>query len=136
MSGSNRPTLVRAAAATPPALAQRVRLDRVSPGLERSAARWTPGGCPLVVGLMRLPWLSAPLGRDEGGIALLAQHWGGGSLYGDYWLDRPPLLILLFKLAVLGGADGVRALGMVAALALVIAIVLLARALAGARAGA
>src|SRR3954469_782433 len=135
MSGSNRPTLVRAAAATPPALAQRVRLERLSAVLERSAARWTLGGCLLIVVLMRMPWLSAPLGRDEGGMALLAQHWGGGSLYGGYWLDRPPLLILLFKLAVLGGADGVRALGMVAALALVVAIAFLARALAGARAG-
>jgi hypothetical protein len=134
MSGSNRPTLVRAAAAAPPALAQRVRLERLSAVLERSAARWTLGGCLLIVVLMRVPWLAAPLGRDEGGIALLAQHWGGGSLYGGYWLDRPPLLILLFKLAVLGGADGVRVLGMVAALALVVAIALLARLLAGPRA--
>src|SRR3954453_3318674 len=112
MSGSNRPTLVRAAAATPPALAQRVRLDRLSAVLERSAARWTLGGCLLIVVLMRLPWLSAPLGRDEGGIALLAQHWGGGSLYGDYWLDPPPLLILLFKLPGPRRAAGGRLRGM------------------------
>jgi hypothetical protein len=101
----------------------------------RGGAWWTLGGCLLIAVLLRVPWLSVPLGRDEGGIALLAQHWHGGSLYGEYWLDRPPLLILLFKLAVLGGADGVRVLGTVAALVLVVAIALLARALAGARAG-
>ena len=58
---------------------------------------------------------------------------GHGSLYGDYWVDRPPLLLALFKLAVLGGDDGVRALGALAAVALVIAVTLLARAVAGPR---
>ena len=124
---------VRAVAA-PPSVAQRVRLQGLPAVSERLGAWWTLGGCLLIALLLRVPWLSAPLGRDEGGIALLAQHWGGGSLYGEYWLDRPPLLILLFKLAILGGADGVRVLGTVAALALVVAIALLARALAGARA--
>src|SRR3954447_26903350 len=132
---SERAPMVRATAARP-AVARRVGPVRL-PGLrERPAARWTLGGCLLIVALLRLPWLSVPLGRDEAGIALVAQHWTGGSLYGEYWLDRPPLLIVLFKLAVLGDSYGVRVLGMVAALALVIAIVLLARALAGARAGA
>ena len=53
----------------------------------------------------------------------------------SYWVDRPPVLILLFKLAALGGTGGVRALGAVAACALVVAITLLARRLAGRRAG-
>ena len=126
--------MIRAAAATPPTVAQRVRLERLRAVSERHAAWWTLGGCLLIAVVLRVPWLSVPLGRDEGGLALLAQHWRGGSLYGDYWLDRPPLLILLFKLAVLGGADGVRVVGMVAALALVVAIALLARLLAGPRA--
>jgi len=127
--------MIRAAAATPPTVAQRVRLERLRAVSERHAAWWTLGGCLLIAVLLRVPWLSVPLGRDEGGLALLAQHWRGGSLYGDYWLDRPPLLILLFKLAVLGGGDGVRVLGTAAALALVGAIALCARVLAGARAG-
>ena len=47
-----------------------------------------------------LPFLHAPLTSDEGGFLLLAQHWRpGSSLYGDYWVDRPPLLLWLFSLA-------------------------------------
>ena len=47
-----------------------------------------------------LPFLGAPLGSDEGGFLLLSQHWKpGSSLYGDYWVDRPPLLLWLFSLA-------------------------------------
>jgi 4-amino-4-deoxy-L-arabinose transferase-like glycosyltransferase len=126
--------MVRATAA-PRAPARRLRVAPLPRVSERRGAWLTLGGCLLIALLLRVPWLSAPLGRDEGGIALLAQHWGGGSLYGEYWLDRPPLLILLFKLAVLGGADGVRALGAAAALALVAAVTFLARALAGVRAG-
>ena len=52
-------------------------------------------------------------------------------MYGPYWVDRPPLMIVLFKLGVLGGDRGVRVLGAVAALALVLLIALLARAVAG-----
>jgi hypothetical protein len=127
-----------AATATPARVARRVRIKALPAMAERHGSGWwwwTLAGCLLIAVLLRIPWLSVPLGRDEGGIALLAQHWGGGSLYGEYWLDRPPLLILLFKLAAVGGADGVRALGAVAALALVVSIAFLARALAGVRAG-
>ena len=51
-------------------------------------------------------------------------HGGHGSLYGAYWLDRPPLLVALYKLAVTGGAVGIRVLGALAALALVAATTL------------
>ena len=104
---------------------------------ERLRTWWALGGCVLLALLLRVPYLSTPLGRDEGGLAYIAQHWPGGdaSLYGDYWVDRPPLLILLFKAAVLGGDGGVRVLGAVAAVALVIGVTLLARAVEGPRAG-
>ena len=84
-----------------------------------------------------MPYLSTPLGRDEGGLAYMAQHWGSGhgSLYGAYWVDRRRSCSLLFKLAVLGGQGGVRALGALAAVALVIGVTLLARAVEGPRAG-
>ena len=67
--------------------------------------------------LLRLPYLTVPFGPDEGGLSFIARQWGSGhgSLYGAYWLDRPPLLLALFKLAVAGGTLGVRALGAVAA---------------------
>jgi hypothetical protein len=100
-------------------------------------AWWGLAGCLLLALLLRLPFLGTALGLDEGGVAFIARNWpsGHGSLYGSYWLDRPPLLVGLYKLAVLGGDRGVRVLGAVAALALVAAIALLAREVAGQRAG-
>jgi Dolichyl-phosphate-mannose-protein mannosyltransferase len=94
-------------------------------------------GCVLLALVLRAPYLAVPLGRDEGGLAFIAQNWGRGygSLYGSYWLDRPPLLVVLFRAAVLGGDLGVRLLGAVAAAALVAAIALLGRAVAGERVG-
>jgi hypothetical protein len=64
----------------------------------------------------RLPYLGRPLSPDEGGFLLLAGQWSpGSSLYGAYWVDRPPLLIGLFGVADdLGGAVGLRVVGMVA----------------------
>jgi Dolichyl-phosphate-mannose-protein mannosyltransferase len=103
----------------------------------RGRASWALGGCLLLALALRAPYLSTGLGRDEGGVALIARNWpsGHGSLYGSYWLDRPPLLVGLYKLAILGGDTGVRVLGAVAALALVAGVALVARAVAGARAG-
>lgn len=47
-----------------------------------------------------LPFLHTPLTSDESGFLLLSQQWtGGDSLYGNYWVDRPPLLLWLFWLA-------------------------------------
>jgi 4-amino-4-deoxy-L-arabinose transferase-like glycosyltransferase len=101
--------------------------------------RWTCFvlAASLVLALaMRLPYLNVPLGPDEGGLSFIARQWGSGhgSLYGAYWVDRPPFLLGLFKLAVLDGAIGVRILGAVAALALVTVTSLAAGALAGHRA--
>ena len=126
----------RAAAVAPSSSrALRARLAQLKALLERQEAWWTLGACLLLALLLRAPYLSVPLGRDEGGLAFIARHWQGGSLYGDYWVDRPPLLLGLFKVAVLGGDDGVRVLGALAAVALVVAITMLARAVAGTRAG-
>lgn len=85
---------------------------------------------------LRLLYLGFPLGVDEGGVAFIAKAWGTGhgSLYGAYWLDRPPLLVALYKLAVLGGPAGVRVLGMAAALALVAITTAVAREVSGERA--
>ena len=104
---------------------------------EGARTMWALGGCILLALVLRAPYLSTPLGRDEGGLTYIANNWpgGDGSLYGAYWVDRPPLLIGLFKLAGLGGEAGVRALGAIFAVGLVIAIALLAQAVAGPRAG-
>src|SRR3954447_15092776 len=57
----------------------------------------------LVVVLVRATFVPLPLRNDEGGYLFIARHWhtGGEFLYGDYFVDRPPLLILLFRFASL-----------------------------------
>jgi hypothetical protein len=81
--------------------------------------------------LIRAPWFDAALGRDEGGVAMVAHAWrhGGPFLYGHVFLDRPPLLVALYKLA--GDPAGIRLLGAVAAALLVTTSTLLAVRLAG-----
>ena len=63
-----------------------------------------------------LPFLGRTPSPDEGGLLTVAGQWApGSSLYGDYWVDRPPLLIGLFALADgLGGALALRVMGLVA----------------------
>jgi hypothetical protein len=62
-----------------------------------------------------LPFLDHPLGSDESGFLLLAQHWAhGSSLYGNYWVDRPPLLLWLFDLAAHTGPVSTSSAGVLA----------------------
>jgi hypothetical protein len=62
-----------------------------------------------------LPFLHAALSSDESGFLLLAQRWSAGSsLYGNYWVDRPPLLLWLFSVAGHVGSTGVMAAGVTA----------------------
>jgi hypothetical protein len=78
-----------------------------------TAARFVPADCststsrravPLIAAasvMMRLPGLGHALRPDEAGFLAVAQQWhaGGTSLYGSYWVDRPPLLISIFGVA-------------------------------------
>src|SRR5690349_2832509 len=83
--------------------------------------------------LAGVPFLDRPLSPDEGGFLLVASQWHPGpSLYGHYWVDRPPLLVTLFDLADhLGGATGLRLIG----LGVVMSSVLLASVLTNLAAG-
>lgn len=69
-----------------------------------------------------MPFLWRPLSPDEGGFLLVASQWAPGtSLYGDYWVDRPPVLIGLFALADgLGDPWALRLLGTLAVVATVL----------------
>jgi hypothetical protein len=82
--------------------------------------------------LGRAPFMALPLSPDEGGLLMVARQWSpGDSVYGDYWVDRPPVLIAIFALAdLLGGAWGLRALGVLAVLASVLLAGVLGRVVA------
>jgi hypothetical protein len=83
---------------------------------------------------LRLPWFVAALGRDEAGVSMVARAWHQSRPfpYGPYFLDRPPLLVLAYRLA--GDPTGVRVLGMVAACIAVVVCTALAARVAGRRA--
>ena len=99
-------------------------------------AVWLAVGLVMTVAL-RAPYLNAALTRDEGGDTFIAQafHHGGPFAYGAYFLDRPPLLLALYRVAAdLAGDSGVRMLGLLAAMVLVGLIVALATRLGGSHA--
>jgi hypothetical protein len=71
----------------------------------------------------RLLLAGRPATPDEGGFLAVASQWhvGGSSLYGSYWVDRPPLLIGIFRLADLtGGLVPLRVIGALLAAATVV----------------
>ena len=90
----------------------------------------------VLAALLRLPYAGAPMSPDEGGFLVVGGQWSkGSSLYGQYWVDRPPLLIELYRLADhLGGLLALRLIGCVAVAVTVLAIGMTLRATAGPRA--
>jgi 4-amino-4-deoxy-L-arabinose transferase-like glycosyltransferase len=72
--------------------------------------------------LLRTTYLAGPLFSDEAGYLVVARDWhrGGPNLYGHYFVDRPPLLLALYRLASLvPWAPTIRLLAMAFALLLV-----------------
>ncbi len=57
----------------------------------------------LGVVVVRATYVLQPLRNDEGGYLRIARQWhtSGEFIYGDYFVDRPPLLIAIFRLAAL-----------------------------------
>lgn len=110
----------------------------------RAAIR-TPGALRRSVGYLlaaaavaaRLPFLAESTGKDEAGYLMVGQQWShaGTSLYGNYWVDRPPLLIAIFRFAAQqGGLVPLRLVGCLAAALVVIGCAHVARRIAGDRA--
>lgn len=81
------------------------------------------GLCVLFTIALRVPFLTWPLLPDEAGLLIIAEHWHEGPfLYGDYFVGRGVVLLLLYALAdLLGGALALRLLGCLVAATLVIA---------------
>ena len=107
--------------------------DLFLPSRPRSVVLWA---CVAVV-VARLSFLTQPLRSDEGGYLFVARHWraGGEFLYGDYHVDRPPLLMAIFRIAALSEWDGaIRLLSIPFALAAVLAVARAAYVVAGDRA--
>lgn len=86
---------------------------------------------------LRLPFLGAPMQPDEGGFLMVARQWDsdGSWLYGNQWVDRPPFLIVVFRLASVFGTsvDILRLVSMALGLGLVASAWWAGRSLNGAR---
>ncbi|PUA81753.1 hypothetical protein [Nocardioides currus] len=83
--------------------------------------------------LGRIPSLQWPMRPDEAGFLLVARAWHPepDSMFGTYWVDRPPPIIALFKLSDwIGGPYFIRVVAAVAAAVFVLAAAGTARRLA------
>lgn len=83
--------------------------------------------------LARFPGLLWPLRPDEAGFLLVARNWAPrpDSLYGTYWVDRPPPVIALVKAAdAIGGPYFLRAVAAAGCFALVLLAAAVTRRLA------
>lgn len=105
-------------------------------GEPRTNARRTilvVGAIALLGVALRLPFLTVPPGPDESGFFIIGQQWrDGSSLYGDYWVDRPPLLLTIFWLVP--SITGLRVVGCLAVAAVVLLVALAAYVARGHRA--
>jgi hypothetical protein len=96
------------------------------------------GAAAVLALALRLPFVAEPAYPDEGGYLLAARSWAsaagprpdgdvpghlGGGLYGDLWVDRPPLLMLFWR--GIDAAGGIVTARLVAC-GLVVALVVLA----------
>lgn len=100
-------------------------------------SRWTIPGAAAAAFLLRLPGLTRPIRADEAGFVLVARAWDprSDSLYGPYFVDRPPPLIALFKISdAIGGPLFIRVVGAFACALLVLTAAGVARRIADERA--
>lgn len=83
--------------------------------------------------VVRLLFLGQPAGRDEAGFLIVGSSWDQGPwLYGDYWVDRPPLLIWIMELA--GNVTALRLIGLLASVLMVLGVARAAHVVRGPRA--
>ena len=105
-------------------LAGRPRHNGPMPPLPRPSPRVVVGLAMVAAVLGRVPSLQWPLRPDEAGFLLVARAWHPepDSMFGTYWVDRPPPIIALFKLSDwLGGPYFIRVVAALAAALFVLA---------------
>ena len=85
--------------------------------------------CAAFTVALRIPFLGKALMPDEAGLLLVARQWSEGPyLYGDSFIGRGLLAVAFYRLGdLVGGATGVRILGCVVAVVLVVAAILAVR---------
>ncbi len=108
----------------------------LAPTAPRTSSRRFVLGVVLGVLVLRAGYVVGPLFSDEAGYLLVAQDWhpGGPNLYGHYFVDRPPLLLALYRVAALSGwAPTVRLLATAFAVLFVVSAAWAAHQVVGAR---
>ncbi|WP_157559608.1 ArnT family glycosyltransferase [Nocardioides sp. Soil777] len=84
---------------------------------------------------VRAVFVAQPIRSDEGGYLHAARHWAPGEgefVYGDFHVDRPPLLMAFFRLAALWDSDAaIRVITIPVVVAIVLATARAACLLAG-----
>ncbi len=110
-------------------------VPRAAQGITRAVeSRWTVPLAALAAFVLRLPGVGRPIRPDEAGFTLVARSWApeADSIYGHYFVDRPPLLISVFKLSdAIGGPLFIRVIGALACTVLVLLAARTARVVAG-----
>ncbi len=100
-------------------------------GVRGIDTRLVVAGSALAAAVLRFPGLLVPAGADESGFTLVARHWDPqpDSMFGPYWLDRPPAVIALVKVSdMVGGPTFLRVVAAVGCALLVVLAAATARA--------
>ncbi|MCL8251725.1 hypothetical protein AERO_10050 [Aeromicrobium fastidiosum] len=100
--------------------------------------QWSVPAAATVAVLARVPFIGHAPGPDEAGFLLVGGQWDGpgSSLYGSYFVDRPPLLVTIFRAAaLLGGIPALRVIGCIAVVVVVVGCGRVATLVAGRYAG-
>jgi len=93
--------------------------------MPRPSPRTTVWIVAVLTVVARFPGLMWPLRPDEAGFLLVARQWDPqpDSMFGTYWVDRPPLIIALVKAAdALGGPYLLRAVAAAGCFVLVLLV--------------
>lgn len=107
----------------------------VTTATQRPALRLIPFVASVLMAMVaiRLCYFGLPAGRDEAGFLIVGSSWDHGPwLYGQYWVDRPPLLIWIMELA--GNLTVLRCFGLIASVVMVLGVCRATFVMAGSRA--